>query len=124
MPRGARKRSLHVSLVLLGAAALAGCGETDKRDVYANQADCVQDWGEQTQCEPVRDGNYHSSYYYGPHYNDSLWNRWWLFHRSGQTVAPLHRSSHAIGSHSHAVATHSVSRGGFGAHASAHSSGG
>jgi hypothetical protein len=62
MPRGSLKRSAHVSLVLLGAAALAGCSSPDQRDVYKNQADCVQDWGDQVKCEPVRDGSYHSSY--------------------------------------------------------------
>jgi uncharacterized protein YgiB involved in biofilm formation len=117
MPRGARKRSLHVSLVVLGAAALAGCGETDKRDVYANRADCVQDWGEQTQCEPVRDGSYHSSYWYGPSYRSGYWGG--NAGRAGSTaVGTTARAG------SHAIATHSVSRGGFGAHASAHSSGG
>jgi uncharacterized protein YgiB involved in biofilm formation len=120
MPRGSRRRSAHVSLVLLGAAALAGCSsssDTDHRDVYKSKADCVQDWGDQVKCEPVRDGSYHSSYWYGPSYHGGYW---------GGTAGRA--GSSAVGTTarpgSHAVATHSVSRGGFGSHASAHSSSG
>jgi uncharacterized protein YgiB involved in biofilm formation len=111
-----RKRSAHVTLILLGAAAaLTGCSDedTDRRDVYRNQADCVQDWGDEKKCEPVRDGSYHSSYWYGPMYHPGSYGR------TGNTSVA---SSSVARSGSHAVATHSVSRGGFGGSASAHSS--
>ena len=112
-----RKRSAQVTLVLLGAAALGACSgdDADRRDVYRTRADCVQDWGDEKKCEPARDGQYASSYWYGPRYGSGYFGN--------------RTSSTAIGSTgarpgSHAVATHSVSRGGFGACASSHSSGG
>jgi uncharacterized protein YgiB involved in biofilm formation len=114
-----RKRSAHVTLILLGAAALASCGgadEAEQRDVYASRADCVQDWGDEKKCEPVRDGNYRSSYWYGPSYRPSSYS-----HTSGSSIGT---SSVSARPGSHSVATHSVSRGGFGGSASAHSSGG
>lgn len=39
------KRSAQVSLVLLGSMALWGCDRTDTYQ-YANEQDCVKDWGE------------------------------------------------------------------------------
>lgn len=43
-----RKASLHISLVLIGAAGLGGCGPSDpelRRPVYASLEDCRADWG-------------------------------------------------------------------------------
>lgn len=92
-----RKSSTRVTLVLIGVAALAGCG----RDVYRSREDCLADWGNTPQdCTPASDpAQRRLGYFYGPSY---------LYHsRSG---APAwSRSSRAIGSTSH------TSRGGFGA---------
>ena len=64
-----RKRSRAITLVLAGSAALAGCeAPLEQRDAYQSLADCTRDWENAVQCEPVRDGRYASSYYYGPPY--------------------------------------------------------
>lgn len=64
-----RKRSAAVTLVLAGSATLCGCGSpVEQRDAYASQAACVRDWSNAQLCEPVRDGQYSSSYFYGPAY--------------------------------------------------------
>jgi hypothetical protein len=67
-----RKRSAAVTLVLAGSATLSGCGSpVEQRDAYATQAACVRDWSNTQLCEPVRDGRYSSSYFYGPPYYGS-----------------------------------------------------
>ena len=68
-----RKRSAAITLVLAGAT-LAGCsGPVEQRDAYASLNDCVKDWRNPAQCQPVKDGRYSSSYYYGPpHFGASL----------------------------------------------------
>jgi uncharacterized protein YgiB involved in biofilm formation len=120
--RQRRKSSLSVTLVLIGAAALAGCDDAGdggppfaRRDTYASLEDCQKDWGRSEQCEPVagsvsQSSGTHgssSSYvrYYGPWYGDTS-------------------SSTGPRPGSHAVGSTSVSRGGFGSTASLHSSGG
>ena len=63
-----RKRSAAITLVLAGST-LAGCsGPAEQRDAYASLNDCVKDWQNPAQCQPVRDGRYSSNYYYGPPY--------------------------------------------------------
>lgn len=63
-----RKRSAAITLVLAGSA-LTGCsGPVEQRDAYASLNDCVKDWHNAAQCQPVRDGRYSSSYFYGPPY--------------------------------------------------------
>lgn len=67
--RTQRKRSKAVTLVLAGSATLAGCGApVEQRDAYASLADCVRDWNNAAQCEPVRDNRFASNYFYGPPY--------------------------------------------------------
>lgn len=68
MPMSPRKRSSAVTLVLAGS--LAGCsGEpVPQQDAYRALEDCVRDWGHASQCSPVRDDRYASSYFYGPTY--------------------------------------------------------
>ena len=106
-----RKSTATITLVLIGAA-LHGCGGSDEnamRDVYRTQADCKRDWGDDDKkCERQTSGT-HSGYYYGPSYGRSGVS-------SGSNLAPR--------SGSNAVSSTSVSRGGFGSSASAHSSGG
>jgi uncharacterized protein YgiB involved in biofilm formation len=110
MLRKLRKSSGRVTLVLIGVAALSGCGEDDKRrDVYASREDCLADWGNKAQdCTPATDSRHRSSgYFYGPSYG---------YRSSGSG------SSWTGGSRSLGNVSSGVSRGGFGS--SAHSSGG
>jgi hypothetical protein len=63
-----RKRSAAITLVLAGST-LAGCsGPVEQRDAYASLDACVKDWQSPAKCQPVKDGRYSSSYYYGPAY--------------------------------------------------------
>jgi hypothetical protein len=69
MHQRARKRSGAITLVLAGSATVAGCGSpVEQRDAYATQAACVRDWSNAQLCEPVRDGHFSTSYFYGPPY--------------------------------------------------------
>jgi hypothetical protein len=135
----ARKRSAAITLVLAGSAGLGGCGSpVEQRDAYATQAACVRDWGNAALCEPVRDGRYSSSYFYGPAYygNGTTYS---LF---GRTRSPkLEGSPNAMdvqrvstgtvaGSRTSQLAMRTgagrsnVSRGGFGSTSSFHASSG
>jgi hypothetical protein len=63
-----RKRSAAITLVLAGST-LTGCGgPVEQRDAYASLGDCVKDWKNPAQCQPVKDGRFSSNYYYGPPY--------------------------------------------------------
>lgn len=108
-----RKSSSHVTLVLIGAAALGAtlgaCSKEEvRRDVYASKADCLADWGNTPQdCAPAYDrptGNAATTHYYGRPYN-----------YTGSGTSSGARSGKTIGSST-------VSRGGFGS--SGHSSSG
>jgi uncharacterized protein YgiB involved in biofilm formation len=111
-----RKSSLAVTLVLAGAAAVSGCDDAAEReapyaqrDVYASLEDCQKDWGRPENCDPVpgsASGGHTFIRYYGPWYGDS-----------GTSPAGPRAGSHATDSVR-------VSRGGFGASAALHSSGG
>ena len=114
-------RSRNLSLVLISATALgglAGCGNlesgpTNTRDVYANLEACKADWGAPGDCEAV-DGKRTvtgTSGFYGPRYSS----------RSGSTYG--YNSTPRPGSRSSGSVTSTVSRSGFGASASRHSSG-
>ena len=109
----ARRSTVTLTLVLIGAAALHGCGrdeeETATRDVYRTRADCQRDWGDDPRkCERQSSGT-HSGFWYGPSYGTGSSTSY------GSTL-PARKGSSAIGS--------TVTRGGFGASASAHSSSG
>ena len=101
-----RRASASITLVLIGTAAISGCGEdppATARDLYRSRADCQVDWGEDARkCEAVSSGP-HSGYWYGPHYN------------TARTTTDIARPG------SRAMSTH-VSRSGFGSSASAHGS--
>jgi uncharacterized protein YgiB involved in biofilm formation len=108
-----RKSTLSITLVLVGAA-LAGCDDAPdagaqfaRRDVYASLEDCQKDWGRPEQCDPVPGSASGGGgiRYYGPWYGDAS-------ARSGPRPG------------SRAVDSVHVSRGGFGASSSFHSSGG
>ena len=72
-----RKSSTHVTLVLLGAATLAGCGSSGpdsagtRRSQYAMREDCLADWGDPKECEEQqivnRDGTRRRIYVGGGH---------------------------------------------------------
>ena len=105
-----RKSSLQITLVLIGAMAVAGCGkEEGKRHVYQSKEDCLKDWGnDEKSCEEAKEGTPHyrsgSHFYYGPWY------------RSGTIFSGTQGSR--------AIRTMSISRGGFGSSSGFHSSGG
>jgi hypothetical protein len=113
-----RKRSTHLSLVLISAAALtgvAGCGNLEKdgansRDVYANMEACKADWGTPGDCEEIEPGRSAtgSRSFYGPRY----------YSRSG---ASGYTSTPRPGSRSSGSVSSSPSRGGFGASSARHS---
>jgi uncharacterized protein YgiB involved in biofilm formation len=110
-----RKSSGRVTLVLIGVAALGGCGDGDdtRRDVYATREDCLADWGNKPQdCTPATEESHRRrGYYYGPSYT----------YRSG-SASSWGRSS--TGSRSIGSSHSGTSRGGFGSHSSSHASGG
>ncbi len=118
-----RKSSSRVTLVLLGAAALASCGQEDalRRDLYAKKDDCVKDWGDEQKCaeQPApagTGGGPHGAYWFGPSYRSGAYG-------SSSVVRP-HGTVDTARPGSHAIATSHVSRGGFGATGSAHASSG
>ena len=65
-----RKSSGRVTLVLIGVAALTGCGEDKRRDVYASRDDCLADWGNKPEdCTPATEERHRrSGFFYGPMY--------------------------------------------------------
>lgn len=136
-----RKRSAAITLVLAGG--LAGCsGEPiPQRDAYRSLADCQRDWSGASQCSPVRDNRYASSYYYGPSYFGSRYpdgrpkpspNAMDVVDlpkgtqvassstRTSSTTSGLHSSSSSSSSTS--SSSSSSARSGFGSTASAHGS--
>jgi hypothetical protein len=129
-----RKRSAAITLVLVGSATLAGCGKPiEQRDAYKSQQDCLRDWSNASLCEPVRDGKYSSSYFYGPPYFASNSGSW--FGRDRVVGSPNAMETSRLSSGSVARSStgqlamrmgagpsSSVSRGGFGS--TGHSSGG
>ena len=123
-----RRAPRSITLVLIGSAALSGCGdETVRRDVYRSRMDCQADWGDVTQCAPVRSGP-HTGYYYGPSYRDDRRNS------AGTTTLPRQGSSAVSTAHLARNDTRfssasggsgsSTQRGGFGSSASSHGSSG
>jgi hypothetical protein len=135
----ARKRTAAITLVLAGSATLGGCGSpVEQRDAYASQQACLKDWNNASLCEPVRDGRYSTSYFYGPPYYGAG-TAYSLFGRTrSPTLSPSPNAMDAqrlatgtvARSPSSALAMRSgagpgsVSRGGFGSSAHASSSSG
>ena len=142
MRQRARKRSAAITLVLAGSATLGGCGSpVEQRDAYSNLQSCVKDWNNTSLCEPVKDGKYASSYFYGPPYYGSG-TSYSLFGRTRNpsinaspnameaqrlqtgTVArsPLSALAMRTGAGPRGGASSGTSRGGFGSTSSAHAS--
>ena len=120
-----RRSTSTLTLVLIGAAALHGCGGSDNneqasRDVYKSRADCQRDWGDDPKkCEPQSSGR-HAGYFYGPMYG---YGRSVSSSPSGDSTALAPRQgSNAVSSTTVSRSSGSVARGGFGSSASAHSS--
>jgi hypothetical protein len=107
MLRKVRKSSQRVTLVLIGVAALSGCGEDDKRrDVYATREDCLADWGNKPEdCTKATDPRHaNHGYFYGPSYG----------YRSGGSGSTWSGSRSSSSSRSSFSSSSSSSRGGFG----------
>src|SRR5262249_43549610 len=124
-----RRAPASITLVLIGSAALSGCGdETARRDIYRSSLDCQADWGDESRCVQVRSGP-HLGYYYGPSYRDDRRNNAGdvSLPRQGSTaigIAHLERNdtrfASAAGSASRASGTGGTERGGFGSSAASH----
>jgi uncharacterized protein YgiB involved in biofilm formation len=118
-PAPLRKRSLHLTLVFISAAALAGCGRLEdsrgvSRDVYANLEECRADWGNPEDCEEIDEKRSATGTrsFYGPRYTS----------RTGSSGG--YSTSTRPGSRSKGTVSSggTASRGGFGASSSRHSS--
>ena len=113
MARRPRKSSACVTLVLIGAAALSGCGDgpaTSRRASYATKEECLADWGDPKECEQheARQGDGTRSHFY-----------WGPATGSSRSYSSGSRSSSSSGSRSSSSSGgHSTSRGGFGSHGS------
>jgi hypothetical protein len=103
-----RKSSACVTLVLIGAAALAGCSDsstTGRRAAYATREACLADWNDARDCDEQqgtdKDGQ---NYRYWGHYGGGGGG-----HGSG------------YGGPRGGSTGHSISHGGFGSHGSSSS---
>jgi uncharacterized protein YgiB involved in biofilm formation len=119
IPMRLRKRSLHLTLVFISAAALAGCGRLENeagssRDVYANLEECRADWGNPEDCEEIDEKRSAtgSRAFYGPRYSSRTGSY-------GGYTTSTRPGSRAKGTVSDAS---SAKRGGFGSSSSRHSS--
>lgn len=122
-----RRASSHVTLVLIGAATVGGCGDSPppqamQRDLYQHRSQCVQDWGDEKKCEVVSSGQ-NRGYWYGPSYSAGYGYQSGRSAPSGTTAGGDDTTRQAARPGSRAVETHTVSRGGFGSSSSMHSSG-
>jgi uncharacterized protein YgiB involved in biofilm formation len=105
MAQRPRKSSACVTLVLIGAAALAGCGDSPgRRAAYPSKEACLADWGDPKECEEQPRSASSATRSWGP--SSGTWHSY----SSGRS-----RSSSSSSSGS---GSHSVSRGGFGSHGS------
>jgi uncharacterized protein YgiB involved in biofilm formation len=110
------RRSSRVTLVLIGLAGLAGCGEdATRRDVYRTREDCLADWGNRPQdCTPSTNDKHRGlGYFVGPAYP---------VRSAGSGMGWTDSSGDGGGGSTRRSIGSSVSRGGFGS--SSRSSGG
>lgn len=126
---GGRRASRNIALVLIGTAALAGCGKEPPkmaRDHYASLDDCTADWGRPDRCDRVQSSGYPLGGYVfrGPAYalsaRDSARNEAFSqAQRQGAAgVADPARQGRSIG-----TALEPTARGGFGTRSRSFSSG-
>ncbi len=123
-----RKSSLSITLVLIGSAALSGCGEEQntrvmRRDVYSSLEDCRADWGRTDDCELRSNATSTTGSttgsggpYYGPRYywQDSA-GRY-----DTTSPRPGSRASGVASVGGTSSSSSAVSRGGFGSSSSMH----
>jgi uncharacterized protein YgiB involved in biofilm formation len=121
-----RRSTATLTLVLIGAAALHGCGgseeeQTATRDVYKSRADCQRDWGEDAaKCEPQTSGP-HAGMFYGP----LMYGLGAMSGRSGfNNTMSARPGTNAVASTHVPGSAGDTRRGGFGSSARSHSSGG
>lgn len=125
-----RRASHQITLVFIGAAALAACSEQPAegvRDQYASAEDCAADWGRPDNCEPVRSSGVPGGLlFWGPLYaaglrdrsrNDALSEA----RRSGSALVDPTRQGRAI---SKTTVPAPTARGGFGSSSRSMSAGG
>ena len=132
----ARRASAHVTLVLIGAAALHGCGGDPEpprtRDTYLTLDDCAADWGRPDYCErqQMTTGAGSSTFFHGPVYYTPFRDTAQQeardeARRSGMSLSSESPSNRAIGRTSVAPsASGTTARGGFGSSARGFSGGG
>jgi hypothetical protein len=110
-----RKSSGRVTLVLIGLAGLAGCGDEEKRDLYASREDCLADWGNKPEdCTPSTDARHAGrGFYLGPAFAHQSAG-WGWGRSSGSTTSTRSWSSTRSSSSRSSGAPGSTSRGGFG----------
>ncbi len=124
---GRRRASRNITLVLIGTAALAGCGQEQQlaRDHYASLEDCAADWGRPEQCDRVQSPAYPGAAYifrgplYGVNRRDTARNEAWTdADRAGQSgFVDRSRQGRSIG-----TSIEPTSRGGFGSRSRSFSS--
>lgn len=121
MFKAIRKSSGHVTLVLIGLSAIAGCGkqEETRRDVYASREDCLADWGNKPeQCTPSTEKRHQGGgFFYGPLYALGAMNMMRGGSGSAWTSNNARPGSRAVGSSQAGAPSRSgggISRGGFG----------
>lgn len=124
-----RRASQHITLVLIGAAAVAACSKqpvADQRDQYASVEDCAADWGRPESCEPVRSSGVPGGFlFWGPLYAAGLRDRSRTdalteARRSGRALVDPNRQGRAIGKTTVPAPT---ARGGFGSSSRSFSAG-
>ena len=148
------KRSKQVPLILLGAlTSLAGCSRSDlpataQQGCYATLQDCRDDWGDTGLCTkaPAAPGapgvqnaatpcaatatrptstSHGAAFFIGPRYYwDRSAGRPMVVEDGKVSLAKSGAASRGAPVHETSTHTVAVSRGGFGAHASGHGSGG
>jgi hypothetical protein len=133
-----RRASARVTLVLIGAAALQGCGtEPDPgpraQDTYLSLEDCAADWGRPEYCDrqQVTTGAGTSTYYHGPAYYPAYRDSAQAeardaARRSGSSLAANSPSNRSIGRTTLSAPSSSsggTARGGFGSSARSFSGG-
>jgi hypothetical protein len=115
------RKSGHITLVLIGASTLFGCGPGDdtRRDVYKSREDCLADWANKPEdCRPASERRHAGmGYFYGPSY---VYSSGWGGGRGWTSGTRGNRSIFSTSSGS--SSSGQVSRGGFGA--TGHSSAG
>lgn len=115
------KKSAQISLVVLASITLTACSDDDEsRMQYNNLADCVEEWGDSTLCEPVNNGGLSAAYFLGPYFMYKAGK--YYYKRSSQknySPAPSFGSLSKPGSSSRST---TVIRSGFGSSGSKSSS--